>query len=138
MISLFVQIYKDKDLCSSLIAKFKEMNNSSKGDEKNMDRNKDLWKYIESINDISSEADNLIKSNDYDPIQFYAIILLWVQQSDPIASVIDAEELFNASASIPDAIFWKAKIYKTFVDFCFPKILNYFSFVFIFIINNEK
>ena len=37
------------------------------------------------------------------------------------------EEPFDASASIIDAIFWKAKIYKTFVDFCFPKVLNYFS-----------
>ena len=46
-----------------------------------------------------------------------------------IASVIDAEEHFSASASIPDAIFWKAKIYKSFVDFCFPKIVIYFSFV---------
>ena len=44
-------------------------------------------------------------------------------------SVIDAEEHFSASAPITDAIFWKAKICKNFVDFCFPKIVNYFSFV---------
>ena len=41
---------------------------------------------------------------------------------------IGAEALFGAYASIPDAIFWKAKICKSFVDFCFPKIVNYFSF----------
>ena len=46
------------------------------------------------------------------------------QQSGPIASVIGTEELFGASSSISDAIFWKAKIYKTFVDFCFPKIAS--------------
>ena len=45
-----------------------------------------------------------------------------------IESVIDAEEPFDASASISDTIFWKAKFYKSFADFCFPKILNYFSF----------
>ena len=71
LISLFIQIYKDKDLCSSLIAKFEEMNYFSKRDEKNMDRNKDLDKYIKTFNDISSEADNLIKSNVYNFMLLY-------------------------------------------------------------------
>ena len=54
--------------------------------------------------------------------------LLWIKQSGPITSVIDEEEHFSAPASISDAIFWKVKVYKNFVDFCFSKILNYFSF----------
>ena len=60
---------------------------------------------------------------------FYGKII----QSNPIASVIDAEELFSASASITDAIiFWKTKIYKSFVDFCFPKSLTTFYYYFLY------
>ena len=75
LISLFIQIYKNKELCPLLMEKFKDMNNKTKENEKNMDRSKDLEDYTEIFNQISSEADNLIKDNDYDPIQFYGIIL---------------------------------------------------------------
>ena len=78
LISLFVQLYKNKELCPLLMGKFKEMNNKAKNHEKNMNRNKDLEKYIDIFKDISSEADNLIKNNDYDPINFYGIILCYL------------------------------------------------------------
>ena len=38
LIPLFVRIYQKKDLCSILLNKFKEMNDNSKDNEKNMDR----------------------------------------------------------------------------------------------------
>ena len=47
--------------------------------------------------------------------------------SAPIASVIDAKEHFTTSASFSDAIFG-AKIYKSFVDFCFQEYLTIFHF----------
>lgn len=61
MISLFVQIYDDKELCPLLFKKFKETNKSDKDNEKSIDRDKDLKKYLKQINDIS--ADSLIKNN---------------------------------------------------------------------------
>ena len=82
LISLFTQIYKNKKLCTLLIEKFKEMNDKPKDSEKNMDRKKELEQYIDIFKDISSEADNLIKSNEYNPIQFYAIILCYLNYYD--------------------------------------------------------
>ena len=81
LISLFVNIYKDKKLCPLLIGKFKEMNNRAI-DNKNMDRNKDLAQYINNFKEISSEADNLIKNNDYETQHFYAIILCYLNYYD--------------------------------------------------------
>ena len=41
-----------------------------------MDRGEDLKKYTKQINDIS--ADDVIKNNSYDPIQFYGVILCYL------------------------------------------------------------
>ena len=82
LISLFVQLYKNKELCPLLMKRFKEMNNKVKYKEKNIDRDKDLEKYINIFKDISSEADFLINSNDYESIQFYAIILCYLNYYD--------------------------------------------------------
>ena len=78
LISLFLQIYKNKELCPLLMEKFKEMNIKKKENENYMDKNKDLEKYKKNFNQISAEADNLIKRNGYDPIQFYGIILCYL------------------------------------------------------------
>ena len=43
-------------------------------------------------------------------IIYFCKLIKWVQQSGPIASEIGTEEPFGVSASISDAIFWKAKI----------------------------
>ena len=93
-ISLFVQIYKNKELCPLLLEKFKEMNNKPKDNEKIMDRDKDLEQYIKIFGDISSEADNLIKSNNYDPIQFYGIILCYLNYYDHKNFMKISEKLF--------------------------------------------
>ena len=58
------------------------MNDKPKGDEKNLDRNKDLEQYIDIFKIISSEADILIENNCYDAIQFYAIILCYLNYYD--------------------------------------------------------
>jgi predicted RNA-binding protein with RPS1 domain len=47
-----------------------------------MDRNEYLGKYVKTFNDISLEADNLVESNGYNPIQFYAIILIYLNYYD--------------------------------------------------------
>ena len=50
--------------------------------------------------------------------------IYYVQQSPKIASTIDAIAFFCSIASIVEAIFGKAKIYKLFAGFCFVKIVK--------------
>ena len=100
LISLFVQIYKNKNLCLLLMEKFKEMNNKTKDNEQNIDRNKDLDKYIQNFNDISSEANNLINSNNYDPIQFYGIILCYLNYFDNDNFQIIFRKLFEEKSNV--------------------------------------
>ena len=95
LISLFVQIYKNKELCPLLMEKFKEMNSKTKENEKNMDRSKDLEQYVKTFKEISSLADNLIESNDYDPIQFYGILLSYLNYYDHKNFLKIFEKLFN-------------------------------------------
>ena len=47
-----------------------------------MDRKESLKNYISKFSNISSEADNLIKNNGYDTIQFYGIILCYLNYYD--------------------------------------------------------
>ena len=83
LISLFVKIYKDKELCTSLISIFKEMNNKAKDNEKNLDRNVELKQYIDKFKEIYSEADDLITKKGYDNIEFYSIILCYFNYYAP-------------------------------------------------------
>ena len=82
LISLFIQICKDKKLGPLLMEIFKEMNNKPKDNEKNIDRNKDLEQYIKNFKEISSESDDLIKNNEYESQQFYGIILCYLNYYD--------------------------------------------------------
>ena len=82
LISLFVQIYEMKNLCPLLIKKFKKIRNRTKEYEEKMMPNKDLEKYKELFLQISKEAYNLINNNGYDPIQFYGIILCYLNYYD--------------------------------------------------------
>lgn len=84
LISLFAKIYKDKVMCSSLIKKFYEMNksfklNSKKDSNYNSNRNEKLGTQFNSLMvKIASEAEDLIKTNNYDRIQFYGIIICYL------------------------------------------------------------
>ena len=100
LISLFAKIYKEKELCSSLIAKFKDMNNNSKDNEKNLDRNKDLEKYIDTFKAISSEAENEIKTKGYDPIQFYGIILCYLNYYDHTNFIEALKKIFAENSEV--------------------------------------
>ena len=75
LISLFLKIYEQyKDLCSKLIKIFNQIN-----DKENSDRDKELDKYLDTFSEIYSNADDIIKKNDYDPINFYGIILCYLR-----------------------------------------------------------
>lgn len=47
-----------------------------------MDKKENLNNYIAIFSNISSEADNLIRNNGYDSIQFYGIILFYLNYFD--------------------------------------------------------
>ena len=83
LITLFLNVYKNKDLCPSLLKIFREMNGNPKDNEKNMDR-KDYLKDYTSIfkKIIESEAAQLITNNKYNPIEFYGIILSYLNYYD--------------------------------------------------------
>ena len=95
LISLFIQIYKNKELCPLLMEKFKDMNSKAKENDKNMDRSKDLEDYIETFSQISSEAENLIKDNEYAPIQFYGILLCYLNYYDHKNFMIIFKKLYT-------------------------------------------
>ena len=82
LISLFLKIYKKKDLCSDLLKKFREMNGNPKDNEKNMDRKGHLKDYTSIFSDIKSESDNLIESFNYEIIDFYGLILCYLNFYD--------------------------------------------------------
>ena len=81
MISLFIKIYKKQKLCTKLIEEFYKINKDKKND-KNLDRKESLNDYISTFSNISSEADNLIKNNNYNDIQFYGILLCYLNYYD--------------------------------------------------------
>ena len=94
LIELFVEIYKKKDLCELLLKKFNEMNINQKDNEKNMGRDPFLEKHKKIFNSIISEADNY----KYDDIEFYGVILCYLNfyDYDNFSKVIN--ELFKSKA----------------------------------------
>lgn len=82
LISLFIKIYNNSDNCKILIKIFEEMNYKAEDNKKNMDRNKILENYNSYFCKIASEANNLIKTNNYNTIHFYGIILCYLNYYD--------------------------------------------------------
>ena len=78
LIELFIEIYKKKDLCPILMEKFRQMCESQKDNEKNMDRKKYLEKHISTFDSIKSEANKIIEEYNYKTIEFYGIILCYL------------------------------------------------------------
>ena len=65
-----------------------------------MDRNKDLEKYIDTFKGISSEAENVIKANGYDPIQFYGIILYYLNYYDHTNFIEVLKKIFAENSEV--------------------------------------
>ena len=156
LISLFIDIYEYKNLCSKLINIFKEIN-----DKENMDREKNLDRYLETFNKIYLNADNIIKSNEYDPVNFYGIILCYLNYYDTNKNFsININKLYKENANILYeilVIFYSQFIkplnqdldfYNNFIRYVienkelneFEKILNYIkdTKTFIYVIYNNK
>ena len=83
LIAIFIQIYDKKNLCPLLLTKFKSFNLKLKA---NINDNKKqyiiFYKYLEKYKDkfqtISTNANNIIEKNSYDPIDFYGIIFCYL------------------------------------------------------------
>ena len=95
LIELFIEIYKKKELCPLLMDKFREINESQKDNEKNMDRKEYLNKHISTFDTIKSEADKLIEEYNYKNIDFYGIILCYLNFYNQKAFSLVINELFN-------------------------------------------
>ena len=93
MILLFLKIYKKKDLSTELIKVFKEINESPKENEKNMDRKSFLKDYTSKFESIISEADQLIEN--YNTIEFYGIILCYLNYYDFENFMLITNKLFK-------------------------------------------
>ena len=120
LISLFLKIYKKKNLCSTLLKKFREMNGNPKDNEKNMDRKSNLKDYTSKFKEIKEEANKLIESNKYDAIDFYGIILCYLNYYDYDNFSKIVEELFTKK---PNDLYEILLIYNT--HFKYPINLNF-------------
>ena len=80
------------------------MNVNIKGNKKcdgDSVRNPKLWEKFNSIMEkISSESDSLIKKNDYDPIQFYGIIISHLNFYDYSTSENYLDKLYKEKPEI--------------------------------------
>jgi len=157
LISLFLKIYEQyKDLCSKLLKIFKEIN-----DKENTDRDKELNKYLNDFKNINLNADEIIKKNGYDPINFYGIILCYLRyyDEDNFANIIkdlsegDADILYEiliiyySHLKVP--LNQDLKFYDNFISYAIKKekelnilerILSYIDDIetFIYVINKNK
>ena len=116
LISLFGEIYKEKNSCSLLLKKFYEMNivaaKGKKSNKNNSDRETNLGeKDIKKLmGKISEESEHIIKSNGYDPIHFYGILLCYFNYYD--------YNIFEKNIN---------KLYKENSDILYEILLVYYS-----------
>ena len=82
LITIFLKIYKNKDICPTLLKVFKNMNLDPKEKGKNNDRKPYLKDYTSFFKEITEEADLLINKNNYDIIEYYGIILCYLNYYD--------------------------------------------------------
>ena len=82
LISLFLKVYNKKDLCKLLFEQFRIMNENPKDIQEYNDRKSYLKQYIENFNDICSEAEKLIDCDEDYFINYYGIILCYLNFYD--------------------------------------------------------
>ena len=112
LISLFIKIYQNKDLCTLLLNKFKEINSNQKDNYKAMDRINDLKKYVSKFNEIESEAKQLIDKNNYDIIEFYGVILAYLNYYDYNNFLLVSDKLYKEN---PEALYEILLVYYSHI-----------------------
>ena len=158
LISLFLKLYEEnKDLCIKLLDIFQKIN-----DKENTDKDKELEVYLEKIKGIySEEADNIIKTNKYDPISFYGILFCYLCSYDKenFPKTIKEFSEGNADTLYEILIIYYShfkiplnqdkKFYNNFIDYAIKKkkdvkiierILNYIDDIetFLYTINENR
>ena len=112
LISLFIRIYKKKDLCNELIEIFNEINEYKKNNEKIVGYVKNLEFYSSKFEEIISESEHIIEENNYDPVYFYGIILCYLNYYDYKNYSKVEKELLDKRPEILYKILW---IYHTYM-----------------------
>ena len=130
MIPLFLKLYEEeKDLCKELLNSFRKMNEDPKNNGKNMDRKPFLSRYLDNFKKIINNADTLIEKNKYDTIEFYGIILCYLNSYDYYSFSSIIKELFkNKTNELFEILLIYNSHFKNPInqnDFFFYKFINY-------------
>ena len=129
LIALFLKIYDKKDLCSELLNSFRKISENPKDKGKNMDRTPFLKNYLSDFKSIVSQANKLIEDNKYNIIEFYGIILCYLNyyDYDYFSSIL--KELFkNKTEDLFEIMLIYSNHFKNPInqnDFFFYKFINY-------------
>ena len=120
LIPLFLNVYKDKELCDKLLEKFYKMNKNPKDNEKNMDRKPYLKNYVSDFQSIIPETKSIIENKGYDNNQFYGLLLCYLNfyDYDNFSKIVN--ELFDKN---PNNLFEILLTYN--VHFKYPISQNY-------------
>jgi hypothetical protein len=132
LILLFLKIYKKKDLCKELLENFKEINENPKENEKNMNRDSILKDYTSKFEEIISEKDII---ENYDRIQFYGIMLSYLNYYDYENFALVSQKLFENS---PEDLYEILLIYKDNFKFPIKQNLDFFKKFISYIINKDE
>ena len=135
LIALFLKTYEKKDLCSLLMEKFNEINKNPKDNDKNMDRKSYLKEYKSDFNTIKSKADKLIEDNKYNIIDFYGIILSYLNfyDYDNFNSIINDLNVKN-----PNDLYEILLIYYAHFKYPVKQNLNFFNKFIKYAIKNKE
>ena len=109
LIIFFLKIYQKSDLCSELLKIFKKINGDKNENSKNMDRKPILKEYTSIFKSINSDANKIIETYNYNPIEFYGIVLSYLNHYDYENFSLTVNELFNKK---PDHLFEILLIYN--------------------------
>ena len=82
LIKLFLKIYLKKDLCTKLLGIFKKINEDPNEKSKNNPGPEFLKEYTGKFGNIKEEAEKIINDNGYDSIEFYGLILCYLNNYD--------------------------------------------------------
>ena len=157
LVTLFLKIYKEKkDLCSKLLKIFSRINS-----EENTDKFNDLKKEVQTFKEIFSNAREIMKENNYNPIHFYGILFCYLHYYDKENFPKMIEQFYVENADILYEILIQyyshffnplkqsQKFYNGFVQYAlkkemklkyFKRILEYIEDIetFLFVINSNK
>ena len=109
LINIFLNVYENKDLCSKLLNEFNK--NCEKSEQKNNIVKDYLIQFKETFKDICENSDNLILENSYNPVDFYGLVLCYLNNYENEKFLEIFEKLFEKKKEILFNIMMKYKSY---------------------------